>query len=437
MITKNFKQLSRMFLLGDGPEMETGNVSPGMLRVTGTDGCPYYLRNNAAEGIVDYMTYTEYGGSHGVTFGSGTTPPTESDYKMEAPISSGLRVTRDLYKTTTTSDKLSVEVHYSVTNTSGSAITISEIACKKNTPCSLTPNIHGTPAILGGTRMTPTLLLDRTVLDSPVTIQAGETADFKYILSVDHPNKSRIVNGIKCVPFETGTDEEIGAMIDAARSGVIDLQEDGGWSTGDKRRISVSPFTFVDTNIAAYSPFIEITSFDDYNNCGCIMQFDFYEFFEESVKLSTRGGATSYADLNSGFPSFVNALPEWLRSRLLTFSVISVTTSGEIETVGGNKLALRSIKELYGSNMPNVRSGLENEGNGIDMLVNINGTRKYNRLIRYANGNTSWNDRNDGGYDNGFTRSLRPYGDNTMYLSGGSFAYYATYGGRICPFGCL
>ena len=45
---------------------------------------------------------------------------------------------------------------------------------------------------------------------------------------------------IKVVPWATGTDAEIKALIDAADAGLIDLYEDAGWRVGDERTVSLS-----------------------------------------------------------------------------------------------------------------------------------------------------------------------------------------------------
>ena len=81
---------------------------------------------------------------------------------------------------------------------------------------------------------------------------------------------------VNIVPFATGTDEEIAAMIDAAHNGYIDLQQDGEWAVGDTRTIQVSAFTG-GGNVSHPQQEIEIviTSFDEYMSCGNLFQFDF------------------------------------------------------------------------------------------------------------------------------------------------------------------
>jgi len=435
MITKNFKQLSRMLLIGDGPQTETGNILVGMIKAIDVTGGAWYLTSYSAEGITDYTGYTNAWDAQGVTFGSGTTQPTENDYKLESPISSGISVTRDVYKTPTSSDKLSVEIHYSVTNTSGSDITISEIGLKKSLYAASVPNILATPILTNTPTLGRVFLIDRTLLDNPVTIHPGDTADLKYILSVDHPNKTKTVNGIKCVPFETGSDQEIGDMIDAAHSGIIDLETDAGWGIGDRRCIDVESFTDGVTTTDRQKVFIEITSFKDYNNCGCVMQFDFFEPLEKGFKMHTNGTDTAgYAECNMRLvtlPALAEALPSWLKSRLLTFSVLSRSVaSGLIESVPNNKLALRSLSELNTS-----QNAIEGEGDVIDGYLDVNNSWRYRRIRRYANGSTQWYSGYDSGYDVPVSRTFIAV--NNVRLYNGSDYVYVTSEPMIAPFGCL
>lgn len=433
MITKNFKQLSRMLLIGDGPSTETGNILVGMIKAVDISGAAWYLTSYSAEGIGDYTGYTSDGGAQGVTFGSGTTQPTENDYKLESPISSGISVTRDVYKTVTSSDKLSVEIHYSVTNTTGSDITISEIGLKKSIYAASVPNISATPILTNTPTLGRVFLIDRTLLDNPVTIHPGDTADLKYILSVDNPNKSKVVNGIKCVPFETGSDQEIVDMIDAAHSGIIDLETDGGWGIGDRRCIDVESFTDGITTTDRQKTFIEITSFKDYNNSGCVMQFDVFEPLEKSFQMHTNTtDVVGYAGCNMRLvtlPALAEALPSWLKSRLLTFSVLSRSVvSGLIESVPSNKLALRSLSELSTS-----QNAVEGEGDVIDGYSDVNNAWRYSRMRRYANGSTPWYSGYNSGYDVPMSRTF--YNKVAYRHDGVSVSQAENI--LIAPFGCL
>ena len=164
--------------------------------------------------------------------------------------------------------------------------------------------------------------------------------------------------GVEIVPFATGTDEQIAAMIDAAHNGELDLQQDGEWSIGDVRTIHINSFNgTTGVERAAQDIDIVITSFDEYMDCGNLMQFDFKDALAIEEKLNTesydpaRGGYGAMPFKTTVVPGIVNALPEWLKERLIEFSVFA--DSGEytpsLTTVTGNKLALRSQVEVTNS----------------------------------------------------------------------------------------
>lgn len=93
----------------------------------------------------------------GIVFGSGTTPPQKTDYKIENHIADGLT-----YSNNSTSETNNV-VNWvqTVQNTSSEPITISEVglfsAFQNNTLC---------------------VLLTRTVLDNPVVLQPNDVKTF-------------------------------------------------------------------------------------------------------------------------------------------------------------------------------------------------------------------------------------------------------------------
>ncbi len=151
------------------------------------------------------------------------------------------------------------------------------------------------------------------------------------------------------------TDDEIAAMIHAAHLGVIDLQADAGWAVGDIRTIPISAFT-ADGSVAerAQNAEIAISSFDDYNACGCVMQFDFVHSLAAGVRMnsakSNAGGYGAMTMYTTALPRLVNALPAYLRDMLIEFSVLASagSLSSNIVTVTGNLLALRAEVEIFG-----------------------------------------------------------------------------------------
>lgn len=155
--------------------------------------------------------------------------------------------------------------------------------------------------------------------------------------------------GLTIVDFSTGTDDEVAAMIDAAQNGDINLQTDGGWSVGDTRTIAIGAYQNDEgTTQAAHNAVIAITSFDEYESCGNVLQFDFLTRAGEARMNSSgsnSGGYDSSLMKTTTIPNLVNALPTWLKDRLLQFGV--VTNKGTSPSIG--KLALRSADEVYNS----------------------------------------------------------------------------------------
>lgn len=93
----------------------------------------------------------------GIAFGSGTTPPQKTDYKLENHITTGLTYSGD---NTNNVDGV-VNWVQTVQNTSTAQITITEVGLFSNAGESL-----------------KTFLLTRTVLDTPVVLQPNEVKTF-------------------------------------------------------------------------------------------------------------------------------------------------------------------------------------------------------------------------------------------------------------------
>lgn len=109
----------------------------------------------------------------GVWFGSGNTPTTLDDYCL-----SGSRVTT--FKAVTSLDRsvdedgMTCTATYTITNTASEPITIAEIGLVAKRSVSGSGNgAH--------------LLLERTVLDSPLTIPAGGVGQVTYTIRMNYP----------------------------------------------------------------------------------------------------------------------------------------------------------------------------------------------------------------------------------------------------------
>ena len=235
--------------------------------------------------------------------------------------------------------------------------------------------------------------------------------------------------GVTIVPWSTGTDEEVAAMIAAAHAGKIDLQTDGGWAVGDVRTITVSAFTDgVGTSHVQQDIDIVISSFDGYMSCGNVMQFDFKDSLAENGQMNTSatnvGGYGQSKMKTLVLPALVDALPDWLKGSLIEFSVLASEGNGSstIETVTGNKLALRSEVEVFGSKT----GSFVGEGSQIAYY-----TTDTNRIKKRGHSGSAapW-----------WTRSPFYVGNNYFCcVSGGGLpdGKIATYSNGVAPFGCL
>lgn len=111
----------------------------------------------------------------GIYFGTGTTAATKDDYTLEAPITSGLSFSGATKTIGQISDGVYAAIGtFDVANTSGEDITISEIGVVTyvNSVNNVTTVYTGYP-----------VLMERTVLEHPITIPVGESRLVTYTIT--------------------------------------------------------------------------------------------------------------------------------------------------------------------------------------------------------------------------------------------------------------
>ena len=423
MVTKNFKNFLAMILTAN-----EGGI--GVVPVTDVYGVRKYATNYLfATSTFPYAcryTYTLDKYASGVCFGIGGSTEDEEDYNLEDQITNGISVLLVSRNSGIEDGCPTLTFTFSIVNTSLETIVVREVGYKCKLLCADTPGRNQNEARV--------IMLDRTLLETPLVILPSDSATLIYTIKT-LPFKPKMVNGVKIVPFEYGTDAEIGAIIDAAHAGTIDLQTDAGWRVGDMRKISIGAFMAGgDVTEPNQDIDIVISSFEEYNGCGNVMQFDFYELLSEAVRMHS--GAMSvnkYGDSEMctvTLPALVEELPDWLKDRLITFNV--ETSEGTVE---GNKLALRSGFEVFGATYADqaITNCKTDEGDAqIDWyhrtLLVQNGSAK--RYGYNGNGNPSWWFRSTSNATNAF---------QTAYLWNGTTLYgYSNNDRRGCaPFGCL
>lgn len=164
MLTKNFYSFIRAAFQKVSTEFTTTEGTAKQSSFINTPSPPFEVMNKWA---------TETGAT-GVSFGTGTTPATASDYWLESILTaSQISVATPSavsFSRLDTYDEYSVT--FGVTNNTSADITISEVG------------LTAMPASAGGTACYT--LVDRTVLDAPITIPAGQSKQITYTIRFNY-----------------------------------------------------------------------------------------------------------------------------------------------------------------------------------------------------------------------------------------------------------
>ena len=187
--------------------------------------------------------------------------------------------------------------------------------------------------------------------------------------------------------------------------------------------------TFVTEAIPEYVDIV-ITSFDEYNGCGNVLQFDFACCLSTKYRMNptdtTEGGYGASEMKTVTLPALAEALPDWIKTRLKTFSVPTSAGSGsaEIVQVTNNKLALRSEVEVYGS------PSFSAPGEGTAISYYTDSAHRV-KTLGVAGESTSWWSRSP------YKAQVWPEHDLDYFclIPGASIRAGSTQG--VAPFGCL
>ena len=120
-----------------------------------------------------YKVRTTLEGNGGVIFGTGNTPPTIDDTTLSGNLVSGFSYNSNV-SAEHGADSVTLTALYTVTNNNAEAITISEVA--------IIANLKNNDSLA-----MYKALLDRTVLDTPVTIPAGGVGQVEYTITFNLP----------------------------------------------------------------------------------------------------------------------------------------------------------------------------------------------------------------------------------------------------------
>lgn len=164
-----------------GAQMTGATITNGLKDYNGTnrsavyaDSTPYLNYMNVYYIALSASFKTALSNTTFVVFGDGDTAPTLEDYGPAGEIISDIAVSRAGSYSTDDSGSTG-SVLFTITNGGSSAITIREIC------------IYG--MLNYGRTNTIACCIDRTVLDTPVTIEAGGVGQVTYTIRMDYPTE--------------------------------------------------------------------------------------------------------------------------------------------------------------------------------------------------------------------------------------------------------
>ena len=172
MLTKNF--YNWLFSLATKKEIANGYTD-----YTGATANAYPYTSMNSLSVIDNLHYLSIGtmssSAYGVKLGTGVTPATFNDYTLENVIIEGLSVAnQESILLNAESDNSSVSATYSIKNISSEPINISEIGLFNR-------------AYVDGSTTRKLVLLERTVLEEPITIAPGQTKQITYTIRMNYP----------------------------------------------------------------------------------------------------------------------------------------------------------------------------------------------------------------------------------------------------------
>ena len=114
-------------------------------------------------------------GYGGVILGTGSTPATVDDYRLSGNLINTVSASRSVTSKMTESG-ITFEALYTITNAGDTAITIGEIGLVAN-------------QYTNSANANYTALLERTVLDTPITIEPGGVGQVTYTITMNFPTE--------------------------------------------------------------------------------------------------------------------------------------------------------------------------------------------------------------------------------------------------------
>ena len=170
MLTKNFYSVVVLKTLKK-------TIPKSLIAIDGSVHDHVYYYSNTSDVIFNMMySFKTSTTSAGVIIGTGTTPATVSDYKLDSQITTGVSfVNSGATSFNVDDDGYSMFVTSGVTNNGTEPLPVSEIGLVAQLYNGNSASNYCYP------------LLDRTVLEEPIVINPGETKQLTYTIRMNYP----------------------------------------------------------------------------------------------------------------------------------------------------------------------------------------------------------------------------------------------------------
>lgn len=180
MITQNYIDVSiaRFFARGEAYVVDWNGQSQKLQMPYNNIYAEFgFLLNRVATSTSKPISYeSSLGNSAGVRFGTGNTPATKADFKLDADIMTGLSVSKNTAVLSEEAPgKYVAQNAFVVTNTTDAEINIWEVGLYA--PVNIMQDAN--------TKRFHYALMERTVLDAPINIQPGASKVVTYKLTIN------------------------------------------------------------------------------------------------------------------------------------------------------------------------------------------------------------------------------------------------------------
>ena len=168
MLTNNFYSVLAQNMIGTVKPDSIKTTSGALGKINSAAGTylPFFISGSDYKVDLSKVNQGYNGSKGGVVFGDGNTPATAEDYKLAGNIITGFTATANLARSI---DNGVAQIVATYTINASSEVTIKEIVAFAST---------------GGNG---TYIVDRTVLDTPVTIPADGVGQVVYTITFNYP----------------------------------------------------------------------------------------------------------------------------------------------------------------------------------------------------------------------------------------------------------